>query len=151
MPIREQLFGSILEVEGRKALIWGSSTVDPRWMATTPTRPWDETEPIHKVHTCDSQENINVCLNCELKKCVPGSLKCPFTKNGTTRMNRTKKERDELDKRVKEMLYAGWRSEKLRKELNISESTYKDVRRRLKAKGELVDGRTSVVSNRKKQ
>ena len=123
-------------------MIWGGSTPDPRFMSEHAKRPWDNIEPAEKVHTCDSQDVIDYCLQCELKKCSTRYKYCIFNKSHKdSRKKRTHKETLELDEKVKNMIYAGWRPEMLIKEMNITEPDYYESRKRLIRRGELTDGR----------
>ena len=43
------------------------------WGAENATKPWNSADskdvPSDRIHTCDPQEQIKLCLNCTLKKC----------------------------------------------------------------------------------
>lgn len=124
-------------------MIWGSSTVDPRWMATAAKRPWYDAEPIQHVNTIDSKENIEICLNsCPfLDDCHSSSELCPHY-NGRKRKSE-RRSTGEIDKKLLDLFLSGWiNRDSICEELGISKDVYYSARKRLIKQGAISRRRT---------
>lgn len=101
-------------------------------------RPGHLPEPMKRVHTCDPQECIDACLECIVPGgCKPTSRKCLLKADMGKRQRRTART-IERDKKILELLNAGWRRGEICEELRIGKTTYREAKNRLKAMGELV-------------
>lgn len=124
----------------------GTIGAEPRWLGRPIVKPgFGDPKPLKPVSTCDTQENVEVCLNCPLPACKSGHPACPLY-GYSTRARRSREEEKlsrreravERDNRVRDLINAGWvNSEAICKELNIGKSTLSAAKKRLRERGEI--------------
>lgn len=103
-------------------------------------RPWDkqteEKGDAHN-HACDTQEVIDVCLNCPIPDgCHPKTKECPLT-GGVGRATKEAANREKLDAAVLRAIRAGWSDRRIRDTLYIGYSTLMAAKERLRERGEI--------------
>lgn len=98
-------------------------------------KPGRMPEPLKPVHTCDSPDVIAICLKCPVKGgCRPSSPGCQVK----TRPSKDRTaERIERDKKICEMVKAGWKNKAICEELRIKKATLSEAKKRLKERGEI--------------
>lgn len=110
------------------------------WFGRPVTKPGHgQPEPLKPAHTCDTPENMAVCLVCTLPECCPMSLGCPLCKREKSHVRADKAAA--RDAKIRDLINAGWVSaEAICEELNISKTTLYISRKRLRERGEIEGG-----------
>lgn len=103
-------------------------------------RPWDKPtkqEGEAYNHVCDTQEVIEVCLNCLIPDgCHPKRRECSLT-GGVGKAMKEFAERKKLDAAVLRAVKAGWSDRRIRDTLHIGQYKLDGVKERLNGKGEI--------------
>ena len=106
------------------------TTKDPYGLAYAVRPGYGTPEPVKPVFCHDTQEHMEVCMNC----CVEGGCNMKSKKCGLRRDNLRKAE---LDSKVRSLMNAGWRNnEAICEELGISKSVLFAAKRRLRKREE---------------
>lgn len=106
------------------------------------TRQWDKLQKSDCEaynHQCDSQEMIDLCLNCPIPdRCRPGTRECPL--NGGARAMIEAKERERYDDAVLRAFKAGWSVRRMRDTFRTSDKKVLEAKERLIKQGRLPKG-----------
>lgn len=101
---------------------------------TNVIKPGHMPEPLKPVHTCDSQEIIDICLECPVYDgCHPEVKECPLN-----RRNKRAAKMLERDERILYLLTHGWRNtEAICEKLGISSWILSGAKKRLRKQGKI--------------